>query len=231
MTNWPAWVSSGAAVAGAGAAWFATYNGVRTLRQTRTDSISRSRPMVAAEFRDAHPAHGVLYLVVRNYGPSIAKNVRVTFTPELPDPAEEQASESLIPFLKARYARPIPTLTPGTELSNVYFWGKDDGNGTFENGEDVPDQVTVTVTYESTDDHPYRDTFDLDVDLMRGATRVTSSTSVESQVRDGVKALKGIKTEATGIKQAIIAGVQATAGFAQPDGRTSQESNPPSSRS
>lgn len=42
--------------------------------------MSKSRPIVAAEFKDAYPAHAVLYLVIKNHGPSVAKDVRVNFT-------------------------------------------------------------------------------------------------------------------------------------------------------
>ncbi|NGO45993.1 COG1361 family protein [Streptomyces ureilyticus] len=200
MTNWPAWISSGAAVGGAGAAWFASINGVRTLRQTRADSVNRSRPMVAAEFRDAYPAHATLYLVVRNYGPSVAKNVRVTFTPEIPDPNPEKAERSVIPYLKERYGRVIPTLTPETELKNVYFSGRAGEDDVFVNWEDVPDQLRVTITYESTDrKQSYEDTYDLDVALMQGETRVTSSRSIEKQVQEIRKALQGIQSAARSI--------------------------------
>lgn len=41
---------------------------------------------------------------IRINGPSVAKNVRVSFTPEIPDPLAERAEQSIIPFLQARYA-------------------------------------------------------------------------------------------------------------------------------
>ncbi|MEV0443508.1 hypothetical protein AB0I84_13210 [Streptomyces spectabilis] len=196
MTNWPAWVSSGAAVSGAGAAWFAAYNGVRTLRQTRTDSIGRSRPMVAAELRAEEESRSTLYLIIRNYGPSLAHNVQVSFSPEIPDPAPEKAHESIIPYLKSRYAEPIKTLTPGTELRNVYFAGVPGPDNQFVNYEDVPAQVTVTITYESTESREtYTDSYDLDIDLLKSETYVTSSTSMKSQVTQIRKALQGAEKE------------------------------------
>ncbi|WP_432110290.1 hypothetical protein [Streptomyces sp. AA1529] len=199
MDNWPAWISSGAAAAGAGAAWFASYNGVRTLRQTKSDSINRSRPMVAAEFRDAYPATASLYFVVRNYGPSVAKDVEVTFTPPIPDPEPEKAEESIIPFLKERYARKIATLMPGVELKNVYYTGRAGPDGKFHNWEDVPESFTVTISYEDTDGAKYQDSYDLDVALMQGETRITSSRSIEKQASEIRKALQGIKSSTTEI--------------------------------
>ncbi|MEU6633736.1 hypothetical protein ABZ905_36450 [Streptomyces parvus] len=185
-----AWLASGAGVTAAGAAWFAAINGVRTLNQSRQDGMSKSRPMVAAEFEDAYPAHAVLYLVIKNHGPSVAKDVRVTFTPEIPDPAPGKAASSVVPYLKKRYANAIMTLTPGIELRNVYFVGNTDTD-TVSNKEDVPDAVTVTITYRSADrKQKYTDTYELDVDVMRGGTRVSSSNSVEWQTKEAVKTLK-----------------------------------------
>ena len=166
--------------------------------------------MVAAEFRDALPSRGTLYLVIRNYGPSVAKNVRVSFDPEIPDPAPEAARESVVPFLKARYARTIPTLTPGTELRNVYYVGESQG-GFFINSEPTPERVTVTISYESADGRQtYTDAFDLDVELIKGETWVTSSLSMESQVKDIRAALKGIAKSMQNIDRALHAGQQAT---------------------
>lgn len=149
--------------------------------------------MVAAEFQDAHPATAALYLVVRNHGPSVAKNVRVTFSPEIPDPPAEKAAQSLIPYLKERYARTIMTLTPGTELRNVYYIGKDGEDGEFSNAEDAPDRVTITINYQSADGkQDYEDSYDLDVALMQGETRITSSRSLDRQVIEIRKSLQSI---------------------------------------
>jgi hypothetical protein len=68
--------------------------------------------MVAAELRSPPYTRGTQTLVITNYGPSIARNVRVTFDPEIPDPAPKKAAKSVTSYLKRRYARPIPVLTP-----------------------------------------------------------------------------------------------------------------------
>src|SRR4051794_36626263 len=99
-------VAAGTAVVAAAAAVTAATSGVRTLRQNRRDSKARSRPMVAAELREIPYVKGTQILVVRNYGPSIARNVRVKFDPEIPDP--DDPSTSVTPFLKRRYAKPVP---------------------------------------------------------------------------------------------------------------------------
>ena len=189
----PAWLAAGAACAAAVAAWFAAINGSRTLRQARRDSKARSRPMVVAELRSPPYTHGTQALVITNYGPSIARNVRVTFDPEIPDPAPEKATKSWTPFLKRRYASPISVLTPGMELDNLYFVGRPGANGQFENNEPTPPQVTVTISYDGPDETPYRDTFDLDIGLLRQRTYAESSTSPEGQAKEALKLLKRIQ--------------------------------------
>ena len=178
-------VAAASASVAALAAVTAATSGIRTLRQSRRDSKSKSRPMVAAELRAAPHNGPTQILVVRNYGPSIARNVRVTFDPPIPDP--DNPATSVIPFLKERYANPIPVLTPGMELDNVYYFGQ-----SADHAEPVPEQVTVTIAYESDAGDPYVDAFPLDVNLIRNRTYSTSSASPEAQMKVMAKSLKGL---------------------------------------
>ncbi|UCM88903.1 COG1361 family protein [Streptomyces marincola] len=199
MSTGPAWLAAAAGAAGAGAAWFAAANGVRTLRQTRRDSISKSRPMVAAEFRDARPSPSTLYLVIRNYGPSVAKNIKITFAPEI----IETSSESLASYIRARYSKKIPTLTPGAELKNIYYVGES-RDGVFVNSEPMPEQVVVTISYESADSKQvYTDAYDLDVEVMKGETWSSSSLSMENQAKEVRASLKKIAQSIQSIDRSI----------------------------
>ena len=173
-------VAAGTAVVAAGAGVTAATSGVRTLRQNRRDSKARSRPMVAAELRDVPYVKGTQILVVRNYGPSIARNVRVSFDPEVPDP--DDPSTSVTPFLKRRYANPIPVLTPGMELDNVYFSGQQEG-GSWVNREPTPEQVTLTIAYENDAGDEFTDVFPLDTNLIRNRTYTESSASPDAQMK------------------------------------------------
>lgn len=183
-------VGAAAGVVGATAAVAGATSGIRTLRQNRRDSKSRSRPMVAAELRDVKYSEATQILMIRNYGPSIARNVRVSFDPPLPDP--EDPSTSVTPFLKNRYSKVIQVLTPGMELDNLYYVGTPGPKGRFVNSEPTPDQVNVTIRYENDGGDKYEDKFALDTNLIRDRTYVTSSTSPESQRKVMVKSLEGI---------------------------------------
>lgn len=173
-------VGATAAAVAATAAVFAAVSGLRTLRQNRRDSRARSRPMVAAELRDDPYSDATQIFVVRNYGPSIARNVRVTFDPAIPDPSNPKASGT--PFLKRRYAAPIAVMTPGMELDNVYYTGEQVGD-TRVNREPTPEQVTVTITYENDTGHRFTDEFPLDTNLIRSRTYVESSKSPEARMK------------------------------------------------
>jgi hypothetical protein len=143
--------------------------------------------VVAAELRRIQYVPGALALVIKNYGLGVAKNVRVSFEPPIPDPADP--STSATPYLKRRYARAIPVLTPGMELENIYRSRDQPGGG---KSEPTPEQVLVRVGYEGPDGHPYEDEFPLDTDLLLAHTYIVSSSSPESLAKEAVKALKNI---------------------------------------
>lgn len=189
-------VAAGATVVAAGAAVTAAASGVRTLGQNRRDSKGRSRPMVAAELREVQYVKGTQILVVRNYGPSIARNVQVSFDPEIPDP--EDPSTSMTPFLKRRYANALPVLTPGMELDNIYFSGQPEG-ASWVNREPTPDQVTVTITYDNDAGDGFTDEFPLDTNLIRNRTYTESSTSPEAQMKVLAKSVKTLADVAVGV--------------------------------
>lgn len=178
-------ISSGAAI------WSAT-NGNRTLKRADRDSQARSRPMVAAELREEPYAPAVQLLVIKNYGPTVARNVTVTFDPPLGDPAPEEMHRSISPFLKRRYAKPISSLVPGQELDNIYFSGEPDSTSGWKNREPHPDQVRVTIALDASDGVRYTDHFDLDVNLIRNRTMVTSSRHPDERLKQATKALENV---------------------------------------
>ncbi|WP_433300415.1 hypothetical protein ACQP2F_03040 [Actinoplanes sp. CA-030573] len=196
----PAWLAAGAACAGVVAAWWAAINGVRTLRQTRTDSRNRSRPMVAAELQPVEYSKGMIALVVRNFGPTIARNVRVTFDPPIPDPTNP--AQSLTTFLKRRYEKPILTLTPDMKLSNLWFIGQAGDDGRFRNTEPTPEQCTVTIACESADGTAYEDKFVIDVALVQAETYAEPSTSPQARMKTVADSLKSLDASVKTIARA-----------------------------
>lgn len=144
--------------------------------------------MMAAEFRRIPYVDSSFTLVIKNYGLSVARHVVVSFEPPIPDPVDP--STSVTPFLKRRYERPIPAMTPGMEFENVYLVRAQAGG---ENVEPTPESVVVHLAYQGPDGHRYEDSYPLDADLLKAHTYATSSNSPERLAREAVKALKEIQ--------------------------------------
>lgn len=194
----PAWFTAGAATVTALVALFTARIGLSQLRQVRADSRARSRPMMAAELRKPPYTRGIQDLVIGNYGQSLARNVKVTFDPPIPDPLPERAAQSVSPFITRRYAEPIPVATPGMQLTNIWFSGRLEDD-LWVNFDPTPDQFTVTIAYDGPDDTHYVDDFPLDVDLIRQHTYAASSEAPESRLKEGVKSLAKIEKAVTRI--------------------------------
>ncbi len=163
---------------------------VVALGHTARDSRDRSRPMMVAEFQLAVNNDAAIDLVVRNAGPSIARDVTVTFDPRLvvPDDGDRYVTPSLI----RRYAAVIDAFAPGQEFRNVWWSGRDKGGPDLENHEPTPDEVVVTISYRGIGRHTYREAFRLHINSILMTTRSTSSTSVPGRLAGMHKSLATI---------------------------------------
>ena len=158
---------------------------VRTLNSSKADSEERSRPVVTGELRPIGHVHGAVALVVANRGSTPAHDVAVTFDPPIPYIPEEKRFSSSMWYLTKRYAKPIPSLAPRQEFSNIYRTiGGDDDNG--------PDRTTMTVEYRGRGKKRYRDRYVLDLEPLMSETVIGNSRSMEAQTVEGVKQLKTI---------------------------------------
>lgn len=182
----PAWVTAAAAVVAATAGVVAAINGSRTLRRAREDSRAKSRPMMIAELEPVPYASGTMKLVVRNAGPTVARDVKVAFDPPIEAP---ETSESVVPYLVRRYSKLIPTVAPGTRFENTYYIGRPQ-HGRLVNIEPTPDQVTVHISSMAPDGRRYNEAFPLDVHFIEQSTYTESSADpavIAKNVRDSVK--------------------------------------------
>lgn len=199
-------VGAAAALGGLGLATVTASVGVRTLRQSRRDSKAKARPTISVELRAVEHSEGSQSLVIKNTGPTIAKDVRVTFDPPIPMP--EDPAGLVTPVMLRRYSKPIPVMTPGMELDNLYYAAVPDPAGPGKvNNEPVPDVVTVKISFASGDGEPYSDDFPLDVDLLRARTYLVSSGAPEEQLKKAVKTLKSIERS---LESLAVSGEMAT---------------------
>ena len=127
-----------------------------------------------AELRHVPYARGSLDLAIRNAGPSVARDVEVTFTPPLPREALEAQ------FITARYERVIPTFAPGQELTNTWLFQAPEA-GTAGS---MPVRTTVTITYRGGGRRQqHTDIYELDADVLSHQTVIDSSASPEGRLR------------------------------------------------
>lgn len=173
---------------------------VGTLRASKRDSRDRSRPMVGALLdRQAHPGSRFAQLYVRNYGPTVAYNVKVTFDPEIKDIGAKTSENSFVPFLLGRYGSPIPTMMPGVELINIWYApGPRGENGELTNDEPIPDVVTATIRYSDRPDfwakstNRYEDTFTLDMSIIKMSISTTHTDDHLGLHKRSTKALEKV---------------------------------------
>lgn len=114
-----------------------------SLLGSRKDSHDRTRPVVVVSLRKGPTMlHGNTYLVIENAGRSVARNIRVTFDPALPDYEHTVDGQPGVvsPILRRRYRNPVSMIAPGHRLSNIYSYLRAGQQG---NVEPVPDQLTV----------------------------------------------------------------------------------------
>lgn len=159
------------------------FAGVLTLWATATDSRKKSRPMVSARFSINENSPRVMMFLLKNYGPSRATNVSVTFDP----PIKRDDTTDLV---VDRYSAPIGVLNPGEEYENAWYMPEFQGMDFKGNRYSFPDQVTVTVTYHRFLWRKYRDVTKLDVKTHLNTSDHVASDSMLGSIRAIAKALK-----------------------------------------
>jgi hypothetical protein len=157
----------------------------RTLVAAKDDSRARTRPALAAYLERELLSHGAILLVIKNFGPSSAADVRVAFDP----PALGTEDVATLPdsdmtkWLYQRFAEPVPIWPPGWSTSNV-----------IRAGQDPLDPLTVTLSYVGPDGTRYEERFLLHPDHILKETSSTPSKSDNAITlgQQGVSALQAL---------------------------------------
>lgn len=172
-----------AAVASALAAWWG-------IHRTAVDSRARSEPSMIVEFDFAPNSQETIELVVRNSGPTPARNVQVTFDQQLPD--TKWGTHAWM--IRHRYARPIGSIGPGQVFRNSWWLNEyrvKNAEGRLEtNVHGLPAEIIVTVEYSGIGKQRITDVCALDVWHLQMETYPVSSASalgrlgrIEKQLR------------------------------------------------
>jgi hypothetical protein len=157
----------------------------RTLVAAKNDSRARTRPALAAFLERELLSHGTILLVLKNFGPSGASDVCVTFDPPAPGREELAAlpESDLSKWLYQRFADPVPVWAPGWSTSNV-----------IRAGQDSLDPFTVTLTYSGPDSTRYVERFPLHPDhILKETSSTPSKTDDPVKLgQQGVSALQAL---------------------------------------
>lgn len=147
---------------------FSALVAARTLSNSRRETEEQNRPFVRVRFKKGleNTSKSSIYLLVENIGRTAARDVKVGFSPPLPDP-DHAVNTVIVRALHDRFARTIPTLAPGEKLASVW-WTKslEDAGDTLPKGD-----VEVHVNYKDLGDRTHLDTFSLSTSILKDETR------------------------------------------------------------
>ena len=140
----------------------AAFMALRQVREARRLREDQTRPFVVVDFEPIE-VHGFLDLVVKNVGPTMARDVRIAF-----DPPIQSTRELDVPIAELKMLREgIPTLAPGKEHRMHFAFGPDHYKS------DLPDSFRARVRYSDQRGRRWFDELmDLDLGLYWSQLRV-----------------------------------------------------------
>ena len=156
-----------------------------TLTATKDDSRARTRPALVAYLERELLSHGVILLVIKNFGSSVAADVQVAFDPPAPSIEDVAAlpDSDMTKWLYQRFEDPVPIWAPGWTTSNVV-----------RAGQDPLAPFTVVLSYVGPDSTTYDERFPLHPEhILKETTSTPSKTdSAIKLAQQGVAALQAI---------------------------------------
>lgn len=162
-TDWTA-IAAIATCLGVVAASVAAFFALRQLRQGRELAEDQARPYVVVYLDESEADPTIIDLVIKNVGQTLAKNVEITI-----DPPFERAKDLGYPLMEARmFTQPIAAIPPGFEYR---MWA--------ESTQDMhavdahPPIYRATVRLRDRRGKLHEETFDLDLEAMRGTLNVS----------------------------------------------------------
>ncbi|AFR48575.1 hypothetical protein [Gordonia sp. KTR9] len=170
---WHWWTTARvAATAAAAAGTMAVVTGttaVRSLRHGRQAAQRTTRPIMVASLKPSGTMSAGLE--VSNVGPSMARNVDVTFDPPLPThDTTPEGEPSLLVFVRHRFSRPVGAWPPGYVARSQFLilTGEKDDDGQPVNEDGIPRDQSIVFNYADDDGNAYNDRISLDPTLIEG---------------------------------------------------------------
>lgn len=169
--------------------------------QTARDSREKSQPTVLVELRFDENVFRVMNLVVRNLGPTVARDVQLRFDPPLPTPEDPKSDPSAM--IAERYKDPIETLVPGQALSNTWYLVEgydDDAHNRWAIGEDT---YTAHVSFRGRGRRRIEEKFVLNSRVLRLENTVRSSNSMQGRVDSIDRSLREVRSSLSKIASKV----------------------------
>lgn len=169
------------------------------------EAIERAyRPMMVAEYVKLDGVPGIINIVIKNLGNTVAKNVHFKFDPPIPnvDIEEEirkkKENKEYVPpytFLIHRVLvkKKYETWIPGQKLSCIFWKAKEGDFEYLESSHGIPQNQKVTIKYEDEKGKNYSDNYVLSPILISG--EVFLRTNNENKIKE----LKNISKTKTNI--------------------------------
>lgn len=152
-----------------------------------SDAKNRNAPVVIALFRRAKDNYFAIEFVVKNFGQTPARKVKMKFDPGL---SADKSDGTMGYLLPRRYSKELSILAPGQELSNVWFYPKIVGNRVEGNRTTLPDSTKVTIEYRGNRLRSFKETFELDLSVVKEGSDSVSSDSLPGRMKSIDKSLK-----------------------------------------
>jgi hypothetical protein len=135
---------------------------LRQVREARRLREDQTRPFVVVDFEPIE-VHGFFDLVIRNVGPTMARDVRIDFDPPI---QSSRQFDTPIGELKM-FREGIPTLAPGKEHRMHFAFGPD------HHQSELPDAFRARVRYtDQRGGRRFDELMDLDLGLYWSQLRV-----------------------------------------------------------
>jgi hypothetical protein len=162
----------------------------KSLLEMREQRDAEIAPYVVAYLDGQGAINGILYLVIKNTGKTVAKDVKVVFDPPL---------QPQFPDLLAKVLPPdgIPSIPPGYEIKTTL-----DSFVTYKHSK--PMAFTVKVTYfGGITNKPREDKYHLDLELFRGIVYTVESKEPNETAKAIQKTTESVVRELQNISDTI----------------------------
>lgn len=156
-----AWVTAGVAAAAAIGATVLARRQVdyahRQVEEARATRENQAQPFVSVDFEQSPASFIFMDLVIRNTGPTVARNVRFEFDKPLQSTLDDRKTALRN---AAILTKGIPTLPPGRTYRMLFERMPD-----LHDHPELPRSYDVTVQFEDVNDHVHTLTYRLDLDI------------------------------------------------------------------